>query len=550
MEGYDGLVEMVILEPSRALASVNFDADVALTIVALISEDPSNWEEAASVWDRYRTEVVPEFVSQLSFSITEHQQALESLKSITNWVVIDFPNRRLFTGTDIPSIGRSAAYAMAEDEEGNQIAPLSVYIPPWWEFHENTTLDAVQQPRQTPIQRPHVDRDVLFGEPLLKDLADRVLAVVESESWKKSNAENLSEKCYPFTVQVHRDWLMTPRDDLNGRTPRQLLHGALSWTGQVTWGQQLRATHGHKLIALPNDWPDYEFAAMGLEEMCIYFDLCRELICEAWDWCSGDTGMEARQSQNNPAEKLVAFLRQIKSDWLNGSFEEGSSPNFIIECDRRRVPRGANLSIQGIDGVEPVDHQEECDCPICMMMGSLEFGPCFTGIDGHHLELDGEFAFSTYETYREWAENQGEFYQLNDEQALDTDQEVDRQTRSNSGESNAQADEELVEDLFGSAWAGMLSDEPIPGDPEGLLKMAFMVAEIVMELKLLNAPQEEVKQLNQMFTHYRTSDVPDRPEAAALFVHFLEFLSENYPPLISKSADLQSRIVEGERELR
>ena len=43
------------------------------------------------------------------------------------------------------------------------------------------------------------------------------------------------------------------------------------------------------------------------------------------------------------------------------------------------------------------------------MMSDGAFGGGFTAIDGHLLELDDEFAFSTKETREEWEEQQREF---------------------------------------------------------------------------------------------------------------------------------------------
>ncbi|MFN6128221.1 MAG: hypothetical protein ACK6DC_07145 [Planctomycetota bacterium] len=56
---------LVVLDSTRCLIADSLDIDTSLTILGLISEDPSTWEEALSVWPRYRSPRVCEFPSSL-----------------------------------------------------------------------------------------------------------------------------------------------------------------------------------------------------------------------------------------------------------------------------------------------------------------------------------------------------------------------------------------------------------------------------------------------------------------------------------------------------
>jgi hypothetical protein len=277
---------------------------------------------------------------------------------------------------------------------------------------------------------------------------------------------------------------------------------------------------------------------MGRQEMCIYFDLCRELIAAGWDWCESNEGQSARQTSELALNELIQFLGRTKDDWLSSSFEGGSPPSFIIECDRRRVPRGAGVAINGIDEVQTEQHVADCDCPICEMTADGMFGIAFTGIDGHHLELDDEFAFSMKETREEWEEQQREYADYSAEMDLK------RAEREAAGE---------TDDHFASAWSGINDDDPIPGDSPfsgkqgGQLKMAFMVAEIVSELESCGASRDEIKALNSCFANYRRCSDVERPQRAMEFKANLQSLDDRYPQLVSKSADLQSRIDEAGR---
>jgi len=99
-------------------------------------------------------------------------------------------------------------------------------------------------------------------------------------------------------------------------------------------------------------------------------------------------------------------------------------------------------------------------------------------------------------------------------------------------------------DEFASVWSGHVSDEPIPGDTGGHLKLAFLLAEIVSVPGSLNAPHAEIRQLNANFTDFRTGGAAERAESGRRLGDHLEWLAERYPNLISRVADFRSRIDE------
>ncbi len=122
------------------------------------------------------------------------------------------------------------------------------------------------------------------------------------------------------------------------------------------------------MLVAPTYCPGFATAPMGSEETCLYFNLCRELIEASWYWSESDDGNLAREANEHSLQQLVELLREVLDEWLNNAFEGGSSPSFMIECDRRRVPRGAGFAIQGIDSVQAESHMIDCACPICRMI--------------------------------------------------------------------------------------------------------------------------------------------------------------------------------------
>ncbi|WP_442510004.1 hypothetical protein SH528x_001608 [Novipirellula sp. SH528] len=515
----------------------SLDPDTVLTLFAVASEDPHNWDEMIDFWPRYRTPVVCEFLSGLPVQKVDQATAMKTIRQTDGWLVLDLIQKRLITGRSVPKIGRDEAFSMGEDDNKDDPSfPLSIHLPPWWELHEQVDADVVDAVRETPINKPHVDRDVLYGDPLLEDIAWRVLDTVRSEAWLNSDAVHDPRSRDPFTIAVHRDWLMTCREDLDGRIPRQLLHGGHRWIGLLVWAQQLRLLEGAPVVAAPTDIFGYETAPMSDEEMVIYFDLCRELVDAAWDWCTSERGLHALQYESDCQLQLIQWLGEVKQQWLNAPFEGGSPPSFIIEYSRRRVPRSAGVPIAGMTRQEDKEpHVADCDCPICSMMADGVFGVGFVGLDGHHLELDNEFAFSMFETREEWEEDQRSHAEFS--------KEFERETSGGSDESESELDE------FESVWSGNVSDEPIPGDPYDHLKMAFLLSEIISEMESLPQADDEIPTLNERFRDYRNCDDDDQlVQTAERLKHYLQFLADQHPELTGKSADFQSRIDEQLRQ--
>lgn len=532
---------LVVLDGTRCLIADAIDNDTALTIVALISDDPATWEEALSVWPRYRSPAVCEFPSTLPLENREPASIAATLSHADAWVVIDFNHRRILAGGSFPELKRDIAFKISDDENNERACSVSIHLPPWWELHENAAITSVNQPRVSPITKPLVSREILYGEPFLVDIASRIIEIATSDARKKCRKFLGKRTVAPVTIAAHRDWLMTPREDLDGRMPRQLLHVAMGWADSVVCGQRLRCEDGVPLVAVPDDWEGFDTAPMGSQEVCMYFDLCRDLIESGWHWCQTHERLLTTEAKDSLQNQLVRFLRDAKTDWLKKPSDDGTPPNFIIECDRRRVPWGSGLPIEGIDAVPSKQHILDCDCPICAMMADGMFGIGFTSISGYHLESDGEFAFSLCETREEWELEQDAFDAFDD--GLDDDPDSDE-----DGPDQDQIPDPDTDQRFASAWSGIRQDAPIPGDRGGFLKMAFMIGEIVSVLQDQGAKQDEIRRLNEDFADYRRADAKSANPATRLR-DTLRSISNRYPELISRSADLQSRIDENARDL-
>ena len=207
---------------------------------------------------------------------------------------------------------------------------------------------------------------------------------------------------------IHARWLMTPRGDLRGQSPRDLLLAKQEFidfdlhTRALQWSLQ-----GEGPPCLAEQSFAYRFAGFGTHECVVYYDLVRHLLQSALTlqrFGSGDSSAQISTPRPSDAaydsERIdleLSRLEEIKTNWLESpqlNFS-GRTPANIIESERRRLPLALSRREMIIDE----------DCHTCMMMANdPTMGPGFWHLDGSHM--DDDFAFSDFLTREEWeAEN-------------------------------------------------------------------------------------------------------------------------------------------------
>jgi hypothetical protein len=349
-------------------------------------------------------------------------------------------------------------------------------------------------------------RRVLFGPPLLQHLADAILAAspaVDEESQQK------------LTRATHSAWLMTARADLGGRTPRELL---LSERERISSDLEHRSQQwsmqGYAVRPLPPDSTAYRFGAFGTTEVVLYFDLVRALLTEAWEM----TKREPRSDR----QLLVQQLAEFRDSWLE-SPNEGSAMTRaeLIESERRRMPVTADGS------------HLDCECPICQAEAAGGFGPMFMWFDGHHLELEDEFAFSLCRTREEWDRQQEEYREFA--------QEMDRKERERAARSEDEREGDSVWQSSYVDWDALAGPDASPR--QLLFALGFPLAELTSDLQ--RRPGDLLPALNGAYASLRTAtDAIAMQSAAQELRGLLEEAAETFPDLTGKCADFQSRLDE------
>lgn len=224
-------------------------------------------------------------------------------------------------------------------------------------------------------------RPVLYG-------AIAEFVVHECRAARKSHNEDPVAK-------IHAKWLMTPRDDLGGLPPREIL---LMNREHIEWDMQFREVQWNRLKepapCLNKKSSAYRFAGFGIHEIVIYYNLVRMLITDCWSRLHDKNEISIADE--------IARLDQVKAEWLDSPDPEygGKSPSCLIEYERIRLPWVLSEE----------DSPYKDDCPCCQALANERFGPGFWHLDGY--SMDSDFAFSFCRTQEEWEQEQRDFEEI------------------------------------------------------------------------------------------------------------------------------------------
>jgi hypothetical protein len=271
--------------------------------------------------------------------------------------------------------------------------------------------------RQQRAANPPIDtRSILYGRPLVewiimavRDQQPSISHILKSfgdlgeskategeEQRDQLDLDGLQQQISAQLSTIHARWLLTSREDLRGKSPREVL---LVKQDLIDYDLHTRAMQW----SLMNEGPPclsmdsfaYRFGGFGTHEWVIYYDLLRKLIWHALNTVTANGGALLPLTD---VEKAVRRLEDVRDRWLNEPQSEydDRTPTNIIENERRRLP----IAIQ------PKDMIVDEDCPMCQMMADeIAFpGPGFWHLDGAHM--DDQFSFSWFRTREEWEEEQ------------------------------------------------------------------------------------------------------------------------------------------------
>jgi hypothetical protein len=582
-----------VRDGSRSLCWRECDDWDRVTMLACLAGDPRSLEELAAAWSRYRP----------------HQSLLElewreeaAPPGPGEWLAIDLQAQR-FAWRDPDDLAAEPGCYEPDDvnvDGRNLLAWINV--PPWWQQvpAERWSFAKVQPSAGQAAQQPATGfdfRSVLYGPPLLKYIAEQALAC-KSRLASMGAAGSIgrgqagdevddpaaardgltpreraqAERFEELAKKLHARWLMTPRAELRYRTPRTYLHEHREWKDRELdqrrsqWSRQRRPPP-----PAPRDSSMFLYGPMGTEEVMSYFDLCRHISWSALQLVDDEPKIALAA--------LIERLGTLRDGWLASEVVEGDgmSVQEVIDGERQLVPRVASS--------DPID----CDCPLCRIhtLDPEMFGPAFSMCDPYREEMEEDFVFSIYARREDWEKARDEWRSWTGSEADEGDSadEDDSADENEDGEKDAherpdpagltQCDAsppgetnlgavELADGEWAQVWQSSYSDMSHGNPRLSLLGIGGHLAEIIDELKRIDAARREIDELNQAFdelarsirrwltreaTGDRSGGAACGEPAAGQMIQVLEALALKHPELTAKSADLQSQIHQWQRQL-
>ena len=364
---------------SQTILVGNVHGSIGDQCVAALSAEPETVFELESALERFDR-------NPLKFDIPEvfvERCDIDEEPYDSGILIIDLA-RRIVACDSIYSQPGPEGVIEYHDTDGCTGMPISYYLPDDWLFFSSVeeykvARHARQDERQaTP---PFDAREILYGKPLLEFLATNLRFVT---NWEDNSDLGLLSPI----GEIHAQWLLTARADLQGKSPREVM---LAKQNFIDLDLQSRAMQWSLLLegppCLPRASYAYRYAGYGTHEWVMYYDLIRHLLLST----IADAGGQDFQT-------LVEQLEALKTGWLNepNADLEGRIPALIIDNERKRLPETLGGRRMVIDE----------DCPLCKMMGDeCESGRevCFWHLDCS--AMDEHFAFSTFLTEKAYLED-------------------------------------------------------------------------------------------------------------------------------------------------
>ncbi|HEY4258723.1 MAG TPA: hypothetical protein VGM98_01130 [Schlesneria sp.] len=252
---------------------------------------------------------------------------------------------------------------------------------------------AATRRKERAARSPLDERTIFYGRPLSEFVARETFAAYARRDTTAFVVDDAIR-------DIHANWLLTPRDDLNGSCPREL---AIERHQHLEWDLQHQSERWSLLGERPPGLDESSFAfryrGFGTHEVVLYYELVRELLWSCWDRLVELEKAPQPIADGPPALTVDNFLASevsrlgiVRDEWFDSPNLDchGRTPRSIINRERARIP-------EAISGHETI---VDPDCPCCQMLADMP-GPVFWHLDGCNMEDDFAFDYR-HLTREEW----------------------------------------------------------------------------------------------------------------------------------------------------
>jgi hypothetical protein len=533
-------VRLVVREAGRDWSGT-IHGSCADRAIAALSADPVTLDELEVATARF-AKAIPDnrFFTNLSPGLRDDPYD-------AGLVVIDLVARLVVTDSTYSSPGADGS---VEYHDGRCCTETSLryHLADDWHFLHDASQwrHEAEERRRARATMPILDaRAVFYGRPMLEFTARETFAafarrdeIAAAARVQCGEQEQCARPFYDTLSQIHAAWLMTPRDELGGASPRAF---AFEQHGHLVWDLQHRCQQWSELGECPPGLAEsshaFRHGGFGTHELVMYYELVRAVLWSCWGQL--EELAESPKAGERPDSLMVGDfltaevprLESFREAWLDEPDPEchGRTPRSIIARERARLPEG----MSGHDAVV------DADCPCCQMLADLP-GPVFWHLDG--CEMDDGFAFDiTHRTREEWDEEQRSWAEYS--------KKCDAKwaERKRLGVTNFSPEGDSAD----AVWSRSLSVGDTAGVPLGVrvFGLGSHLAELIVGLRAgadreLTPPeaQAHIDRLNRDFGNLRELlQASDSSLAEALITPVLDCFAETLAAVATTRSDLAAQ---------
>ena len=383
---------------------------VADSAVAALSAEPETIPELETALTRFIKPISPSGL----FASFETTKEINEAPWDAGIVIIDLASRIVAVESTYSFPAPSGEVAYHDGTKSTELT-LSYRTPEDWIFINSIAeYAALQEPRRNAraANQPLDAREVLYGRQMLEWIVTEVREdatlwhLLARRRFQSDDADysadslvrsdNITTDCDANPISsLHARWLMTPRENLRGQSPRDILFAKRDFIDFDLNSREMQWSFLNEgPPCLSTDSLAYRFAGFGTHEWVIYYDLVRHLLWSAATSQRFVIDMESKANPSRDIEVAVRELDEMKNAWLEQTNSEyGRTPAVLIDNERKRLPIA----------MSPREMIVDEDCPTCQMLANdpeLSLGVGFWHLDG--CNMDDDFVFSHHSTREEF----------------------------------------------------------------------------------------------------------------------------------------------------
>jgi hypothetical protein len=365
------------------------DGGFAIGVFAALSADPETIEELDAALERFN--------ARKGCFFEGFSEGLDDQPGEQGLAVFDLAARLVVWNSpyDMPELDGTITYHNGKRET---LMGVDYTLSDEWMLASTAAgwRELAEQRREARRLDPPLDaRAVLYGEPLLRFIAEETFESFRTlpVPAEREGMDPAFDHEYDLIRDIHVRWMMTPRGDLRGRTPRELIQSGRSHvdadleTRRLQWARMRRCPPGLHPTATA-----YRLGGFGTHEIVVYYDMVRELLWQCRHHVADYLREHGeRASRTGFVSREVELLEGVREVWLD-SPHGGSPPSArsLILHERARLPEVSSEQ----------DWTKDHNCPFCRAQREIA-EPTFLHLDSSHL--DDEFAFAFWhDSFEEW----------------------------------------------------------------------------------------------------------------------------------------------------